>query len=522
MRLSTVHLRLTCICVLLSVLLMFAACGGGVGYPARLVQADSLLYDNPDSALHILESYNDSLKQASTPVRMYYDLLLTTAKDKCYITHTSDSTALQLVSYYEKHGPGDKLALAYYITGRVYDDLQNTPVALEYYQKAVDEALSLKEYRLLGRIYIQMGMLYFRQNLDKECVSAYMKSYKYGMMVRDSVALPAYFRNMGLAYTLLDNIDSTLYYYEKAFKLSNEKYRKDCLVDELSSIYMQLGDYKNVRRILSYNKEAYDSWADYYVCEGQTDSAKLYYGKVIKTIDNVYKKEYAYYKLAEFARSENKPFDELQFLRSSNRYKDSILEHTKTTEVKRIEALYNTEKIKAERDRLAAENLIQIYLNISLLSMLGIAAMSFFIIYKRAKHRKQKLINQEKRVAYLKEINKPAEPEKIENLPLCNDVKNKASKSEFKLLERDWERFQSEMNSLYPNFVIRLRALYPQITDIELTVCCLVKLGIRNTDMANILSHRTNSISNIRKRLYEKIHSGTGSARQLDEFIAKL
>lgn len=518
MRLSTVHLRLTCICVLLSVLLMFAACGGGVGYPARLVQADSLLYDNPDSALHILESYNDSLKQASTPVRMYYDLLLTTAKDKCYITHTSDSTALQLVSYYEKHGPDDKLALAYYITGRVYDDLQNTPVALEYYQKAVDEASKYDDYRLLMFSYNQMGSLYLNQKLEKESVTAYKRSYEYSLKINKTQYLPYLFRNLGRAYTMTNNVDSTLYYYNKACELGDSMFIRYFVVNELTSVYLQLGDLKNARRMLSYDKDDYNGWAYYYDKTGKTDSAELCYKKSLAH-DPIQYKMYSFRKLAEYAEIKGNPTLGLYYLKEAVKCNDTVTDKNLTSEVKRIESLYNYEKIKSERDKVVLEKEMQKYLNFALSVLLVLISVILLFLYYRIKYKQQHQFNQEQRTQYLKDMSKSMEIRSIEDFPLCFSIKKNASKDGFKLLANNWETFHLEINSMYPNFVTRLRTLYPHITDIELTVCCLVKLGIRNTDMANILCHGTNSISNIRKRLYEKIHGTHGSARLLDDFI---
>lgn len=198
-------------CLLLLVLAI-ASCHRDVRYPALLVQADSLLYAYPDSALSVLQSYRDSVETMPKFVRMYYDLLLTQAEDKNYITHTSDSVARNFVSFYEENGPADKLARAYYITGRVYDDMQNAPTALEYYQKAVDEALKVRDYRLVGLTYSQIGTLYIDHELEIESISAYKKAYEYALVSGDTISIPFRLVNIARAFTISNNVDSTLYY----------------------------------------------------------------------------------------------------------------------------------------------------------------------------------------------------------------------------------------------------------------------------------------------------------------------
>ena len=46
--------------------------------------------------------------------QMYYQLICLKAKDKAYITHTSDSSILQILKYYEQKGEKKHLPEAYY------------------------------------------------------------------------------------------------------------------------------------------------------------------------------------------------------------------------------------------------------------------------------------------------------------------------------------------------------------------------------------------------------------------------
>lgn len=69
-------------------------------YPQSLRVADSLIHNNPDSAVILLEELKRSMAFEPQATQMYYQLLTIKAKDKAYITHTSDSLIKTVVKYY--------------------------------------------------------------------------------------------------------------------------------------------------------------------------------------------------------------------------------------------------------------------------------------------------------------------------------------------------------------------------------------------------------------------------------------
>ncbi len=53
---------------------------------------------------------------------------------------TSDSVMKDVVAYYDKYGSANERMLANYVLGCVYRDLHEVPLALEYYNKATEQA----------------------------------------------------------------------------------------------------------------------------------------------------------------------------------------------------------------------------------------------------------------------------------------------------------------------------------------------------------------------------------------------
>ena len=72
--------------------------------------------------------------------RMRYQLLYHKAMNKAFIPFTSDSIMQEVADYYEHHGSANNQMLAYYVLGCVYRDMHEAPTALEYYNKATEQA----------------------------------------------------------------------------------------------------------------------------------------------------------------------------------------------------------------------------------------------------------------------------------------------------------------------------------------------------------------------------------------------
>ena len=72
-------------------------------YPTLMIQADSLMEIEPKKTLDKLLSLQDSVSEMSEETRVYYDLLCLKARDKAYVTHTSDSLISKIVEFYEEY-----------------------------------------------------------------------------------------------------------------------------------------------------------------------------------------------------------------------------------------------------------------------------------------------------------------------------------------------------------------------------------------------------------------------------------
>ena len=147
------------ILVIVALVAVVMGCSRAPRYDSRLVAADSLMHDAPDSALAIIDAVSlDSL--ATEADHAYRDLLLTQARYKCYIVATTDSDINRALAYYQHHsGEREKLTRAYIYKGAVMEELGHPDSAMLYYKHAEANAAP-NDYFNLGYSNLRIAQLY--------------------------------------------------------------------------------------------------------------------------------------------------------------------------------------------------------------------------------------------------------------------------------------------------------------------------------------------------------------------------
>lgn len=138
---------------------MVTVCSRSPHFDSRLIVADSLMRDYPDSALAIVQAVtHDSL--AGEGDRAYRDLLLTQARYKCYITATSDSDINHALYYFCHHdNEREKLTRSYIYKGAVMEELGHPDSAMLYY-KCAEATADERDYINMGQINTRIAALY--------------------------------------------------------------------------------------------------------------------------------------------------------------------------------------------------------------------------------------------------------------------------------------------------------------------------------------------------------------------------
>ncbi len=196
------------ISLLLSVLTLLIITGcSGRPTDSRLLSLDTGLVDTaPHEALDSLAAINPaSLSEAD---RHFYDLLTVKAKDKAYITHTSDSLILDVVKYAASHKNTGYYPEALYYAARVYSDIGDKPTAIRYYQEAIRQLPdNSKDTRLKTRILSNTARLLNRLHLHHEAAECLKATIEIERDRKDSLNLIYNLQLLGHTYMRADDFD---------------------------------------------------------------------------------------------------------------------------------------------------------------------------------------------------------------------------------------------------------------------------------------------------------------------------
>lgn len=319
----------------------------------------------------------------------------------------------------------------------------------------------------------------------------------------------------------------------------------------------------------------YASWGDLYKEMGQLDSAFYYYHKALG-IGNVYVKKSACLDLYQIKRASTRDKGVFQYMDQYLIYQDSVQRITDTESIKKVEMIYNYQHIENENNRLILTNeKSKVALYQLVFAIIMLLFISIVVIY-RQRRAKQQLIEQERRLHFFEEArykesmgqieynkeqivslerqlvivreqNDLAKEELLTIRKNSLEEKNSSIASSclerealitlfhhsaiyllivgsckdpnFKMKEPHWIELQKEIDTTYNDFTNRLYALYPKLSVVELHVCYLIKVSISPSDIAALVCLKNNSISSIRKRLYEKIHGVPGTSSLMDSFL---
>ena len=150
---------------LLMILAGITACVNSKGEDV-LAKAERLMQSYPDSALSVLEQADKEVASYSRSNRMRYLLLHAEAMNKSYLPLDSITFIEEALDYFLTYGSADERMRACYLTGSIWRDRGNSPLALQYYRDAIREADTTRSncnYAQISRIYAQMALLFHEQ-----------------------------------------------------------------------------------------------------------------------------------------------------------------------------------------------------------------------------------------------------------------------------------------------------------------------------------------------------------------------
>ena len=350
---------------LLLIIMLLASCAGNRKYDDLMQRADSIMNVNDDSAkvvIRMLDGVKSQLPEFSQSQKMRYELLRHKAMNKACITFTSDSVMKEVVDYYDNHGSANERMLANYVLGCVYRDMHEAPMALEYYNKATEQADTTAadcDYGTLYRVYSQMGFLFSKQYLPYQLLDAFGKAMKYAYLAKDTLNAIINYQNRENAYSYLGNKDSVIainLHAATMFKQIGNNYAAAIAFGCNYKYYIEKKDFINAKKAFeAYNSTGYEGNSNYedakayvlclkgtyYMFTGQLDSACYILQQSLKFSKSFSNKAATTKALAHYYAKVNQPSLAMKYALQSSEYNDSDLIEARKTQLQQVQAMYD-------------------------------------------------------------------------------------------------------------------------------------------------------------------------------------
>ena len=350
---------------LLLIIMLLASCAGNRKYDDLMQRADSIMNVNDDSAkvvIRMLDGVKSQLPEFTKKQRMRYELLRHKAMNKACITFTSDSVMKEVVDYYDHHGSANERMLANYVLGCVYRDMHEAPMALEYYNKATEQADTTAadcDYGTLYRVYSQMGFLFSKQYLPYQLLDAFGKAMKYAYLAKDTLNAIINYQNRENAYSYLGNKDSVIainLHAATMFKQIGNNYAAAIAFGCNYKYYIEKKDFINAKKAFeAYNSTGYEGNSNYedakayvlclkgtyYMFTGQLDSACYILQQSLKFSKSFSNKAATTKALAHYYAKVNQPSLAMKYALQSSEYNDSSLMEARKNQLQQMQAMYD-------------------------------------------------------------------------------------------------------------------------------------------------------------------------------------
>ena len=487
----------------------------------ELTQAEAVMFEHPDSALHILDAMQKP-DASNKEQHALWCLLLTQAQYKQSFTFHSDSLIRIAYEYYRPTDNARRKALSALYMGNVNYELKHITEAMNYFLEAKADMEKTTDYKLGYLVMSSLGNLYVYRDLTDYALEAFQEAYDYA--VKDSCKRYeiSSLQDLGRAYAVNEDYKRAIDMYTQAIQIRDSTHITfHSLEGELADIYCVLGEYE---KALALEKQG---------MENDTASAQDYYG-IGETFLYMEKYDSAYYYLRKALHTSNVytlagVYDALLYLSHQPAYRKYMADFCDSLQLYQdsVNALDQSKNIiackeKYEYQKLINKNKKDTYQTIRLLLfiILAILCLTGIITYFYLR-RKTTIRRKEEEVTQLNENKLLITQNNAEELDLLKSQKDKLSmlllenhpyltalhQTPVCLTDTERNHICQLTNTLYTDFCKRLLTQIPTLSEYEVLLCCLIKLHFSVSEIAILLAISPASVSTSKSRLKKKIYT---------------
>lgn len=506
------------------------ACNNPPDYNELLVRACTLMEVQPDSALHILQNLpSDSLRTEADSA--FYALLMTQAQDKCFIFQTNDSLIRSAVAYYDKTRDKKMRAKAYYYLGCIYRDSQKEKEALTQYLKAQSLAEDAEDKHLLRLIYSNIGLIYYKQDLNTQADSIYQLVEEIAIELKDTLLQAEVLAQRG---TILMETGEEFYpeaedLLLEALELS-EKFTnvvlKGNVLSSLSTLYYKMDNGKKAveyaQKNLAIQQDSTERYVTYsllgnaYYKLSQYDSAHYYLQKGLQSSDYAIKAG-AYMHLADIAKEQNDLETSLEMERNYSAYLDSLRRSRHADAIISVEKDMQISRQQEKYEALINRNIYYfLIIAVCTLILIGIVAASYLI-----KRKKKQSLQIETEVPDEVEIDILEQSDVYKKIDRIILSYKDNDQSEERMYKEDWLQLITNTDMCRNNITQKLASEF-NLTEDEIHLCCLYLTDLPVSHFCHLLNCTRDTVYKKANRILEQKMGLSHKETSLKEVLKKL
>ena len=454
--------------IILHSILIISGCNGNKTankLMPELEQAEKVMFDHPDSALHLLESMEIPSSRTDKENHALWCLLMTQAKYKMVMRISSDSLIQIAYDYYKPTNNTRRKAMSALYMGNVNYELGNIEEAMQYYLEGKTEVEKTDDYKTGYLIMSSLGNLYLFRNFTDYALEACSKAYDYAIKDSNKRYQMSALKFLARCYCIRHEFPKAVEAYQQcasiALELGIEKdeyYYK--IQTEIALVY---ANSENLKKSLELSKSLpteYQSTVligkNYYYLN-QQDSAYFYLNKSLNTND-IYTKALIYELLYKISDSPKYHQYLKMYCDSLLYYNDSIMALDKGKQIIAYKEKYNNEKLVTVKQKLELEKANITYwwmFTIVIVLLLGISLIYIYLRKRIAIQKKEEELTSLALQLHQKELEVEKNESYIVELQSQFEKNNKKEElyieqvEELKNLKKENERLSLEKNLLY-------------------------------------------------------------------------
>lgn len=367
---------------------------------SELVHAESVMFDHPDSALHILEHMPMPSARWDKENHALWCLLTTQSMYKQMMKISSDSLIRIAYDYYKPTDNARRKAMSALYMGCINYDLGYIEEAMQYYLEGKTEVEKTDDYKTGYLIMSSLTNLYLFRDFADYALEACMKAYDYAVKDSNNRYQLTSLGLLARCYCISNEFQKAIETYQKtaakAVELgfeNNEYYYS--IQKEIALVYTNSWKFEKSLEILKALPKMYQPSlliGTNYLMLNQYDSAYLYLNKALIT-NNVYTKKSVYESLYKLGNNPKYRKYLKSYCDSLLYYNDSIMALDKGKEIIAYKEKFDNERLTTEKQRLELEkaNIMNWWMFTIVMVLLILVFFAYIYLRKQiAIRRKQK------------------------------------------------------------------------------------------------------------------------------------